>query len=251
MASARKRLKAKAVDVKIMTTTHRQLCYEQPILPLHMNPTPKDRAGAIPCPLRNANIGRYPSEEEEVLPRNFPKKVLSFFSDRGSERSGPSKTIFLKIEKTQIRLLSIMIRKPSDGVQGAMPHVKETRHRVKGGNTSEVNREIISQLSADYLRKRNSTIDLKNKQHQIELAQQRGTLIEKKVAHLQASYLLVNLRQKILNLQNHAHRFIGLTDQNQIRALLHELAVNALNEVANLPEAVIDPKWADKLEKEG
>jgi hypothetical protein len=143
-----------------------------------------------------------------------------------------------------------MINKPTGGVKGALPHLKETRHRVKGGNTSEVNRDIISQLSAEYLRKRNSAIELKNKQHQIELAQKRGTLVEKKLVEYQAGFLLVNLRQKILNLKNHAHRFIGLTDSNEIRALLHELAVNALNEIADLPNAVTDPKWTEKIEKE-
>ena len=49
-----------------------------------------------------------------------------------------------------------------------MPQLKERRIRLKG-NTSEVTREEISKLSAQYLIRRNHAIDLKSKAAEFEL----------------------------------------------------------------------------------
>jgi hypothetical protein len=46
----------------------------------------------------------------------------------------------------------------------------------------------------------------------------------------------------------HAHRFIGLTDMNQIKAILREIRLNVLQEVKDLPE-IVHPNWLEELEK--
>ena len=53
-----------------------------------------------------------------------------------------------------------------------------------------------------------------------------------------------------MNLTSHDHRFIGLTDLNQIKAILREIGVNVLQEVKDLPKTA-NPNWLEELEKEG
>ena len=76
-----------------------------------------------------------------------------------------------------------MLRDPTMGVQGAEP---QKRNRLKG-NTSQVTRDDVSKLSAQYLIRRNHAIDLKSKAAELELAVRRGTLVERKLVESQAS----------------------------------------------------------------
>jgi hypothetical protein len=65
----------------------------------------------------------------------------------------------------------------------------------------------------------------------------------------QATWLLLAMRRKLVNLgSTHAHRFIGLTDMNQIKAILREIRLNVLQEVKDLPE-LVHPNWLEELEK--
>jgi hypothetical protein len=65
---------------------------------------------------------------------------------------------------------------------------------------------------------------------------------------MQASYLLVNMRQKLLNLGTHAHKFTG-TEINLARKLLREIGVNVLAEIQDLPNCV-ERDWIAKTEEE-
>ena len=129
-----------------------------------------------------------------------------------------------------------------------MPQLKEKRNRLKG-NTSEVTREEISKLSAQYLIRRNHSIDLKSKAAEIELAVRRGTLVERKLVQMQATYLLIGMRQKLLNLGSHAHKFAGGTNIDQARKILREIGLSTLNEIRDLPNCV-EKGWLQQLEKE-
>ena len=132
------------------------------------------------------------------------------------------------------------------GVQGAEP---QKRNRLKG-NTSQVTRDEISKLSAQYLRRRNHSIDLKSKAAELELALKRGTLVEKRLVEQQATWLLMAMRQKLINLgATHAHKFIGLTDINQIKAILRAIGLNVLQEVKDLPKTAT-PGWLKEVEAE-
>lgn len=86
-------------------------------------------------------------------------------------------------------------------------------------------------LSKRYLTVRNRAIDLKSKAAEIELGCKRGTLVEKRLVQAQAAFLLIGMRQKLLNMPSHAHRLIGVTDVNAVRNILREIALSALNEL--------------------
>jgi hypothetical protein len=139
-----------------------------------------------------------------------------------------------------------MLREPTMGVQGAEP---QKRNRLKG-NTSQVTRDDISKLSAQYLRRRNHAIDLKSQAAEVDLAVRRGQLIFKDLAVKQASFLMIVLRQRLLNLPVHAHKLVGL-DADSMRKALREIAISTLNEIKDLPSAVSDPNWLKTLEADG
>jgi hypothetical protein len=84
---------------------------------------------------------------------------------------------------------------------------------------------------------------------QLELAIRRGELISKDLVTRQAAYLMVSLRQRLLNLPVHAHKLVGL-DADQMRKALREIAIATLNEIKNLPSAVSDPNWLETLERD-
>jgi hypothetical protein len=82
----------------------------------------------------------------------------------------------------------------------------------------------------------------------MELAVRRGQLISKDLAAVkQASFLMISLRQRLLNLSSHTHKLVGL-DAKAMRKALREIAISTLNEIKNLPSAVSDPHWFKNLE---
>ena len=105
-------------------------------------------------------------------------------------------------------------------------------------------------LSREYLIHRNEQMRTKNLTAQMELAVRRGQLISKDLAVKQASFLMISLRQRLLNLSSHTHKLVGL-DANAMRKALREIAVNLLNEIKDLPSAVTDAHWFKKLEDDG
>jgi hypothetical protein len=65
----------------------------------------------------------------------------------------------------------------------------------------------------------------------------------------QASFLMIALRQRLLNLPVHAHKLVGL-DADQMRKALREIAISTLNELKDLPQAVTDSNWLKTLEQD-
>ena len=82
---------------------------------------------------------------------------------------------------------------------------------------------------------------------QLNLAIRRGQLISKDLVVRQAGFLMVSLRQRLLNLPVHAHKLVGL-DANGMRKALREIAISTLNELKDLPQAVSNPNWLRTLE---
>jgi hypothetical protein len=80
-----------------------------------------------------------------------------------------------------------MQRDPTTGVKGAKPRFKPAK-------------EEIPKLSREYLKIRNRQMSTKALTAEMTLAQQRGELIEKKLVEKQAAFLLIAIRQRILNL---------------------------------------------------
>ena len=132
-----------------------------------------------------------------------------------------------------------MHKHPTPTIKGSRP--QNLPHRQS---------DDVAKLSKRYLQVRNHAIDLKSKAAELELAVRRGQLIFKDLAVKQASFLMIVLRQRLLNLPVHAHKLVGL-DADPMRKALREIAISTLNEIKDLPSAVSDPNWLKTLEADG
>jgi hypothetical protein len=125
---------------------------------------------------------------------------------------------------------------PVDGIKGAKPRFKSAR-------------EEMPELSREYLTIRNQQMRTKNLTAEMNLAERRDELIEKSLVEQQAAYLLVALRQRILNIpQTWCRRLMGVNDAARVSKILKEMAVSILNEIKDLPARVTDPNWLESLE---
>jgi hypothetical protein len=73
-------------------------------------------------------------------------------------------------------------------------------------------------------------------------------LVERKLVERQATFLLINLRAKLLNLSSHAHKFTG-TEISLARKILREIGLSVLTEIRDLPNCV-EEGWLAKVEGE-
>ena len=121
----------------------------------------------------------------------------------------------------------------------------EVIHRYVGLGTKEQ-----SKAGQQLVQERIKQTATKRQQNELELAIARAQLIDKTLVQKQAAFLLVNLRQKILNLSStYSRQLIKLTDVNQMHQALREISISLLNEIKDLPNSVTDPDWLRKLEK--
>ena len=75
--------------------------------------------------------------------------------------------------------------------------------------------------------------------------------IERCVFGWQAAYLLVALRQAILNTpQAWCRRILGLKDAAEASRILREMAISVLNEIKDLPAKVTNPDWLESIDGE-
>ena len=94
---------------------------------------------------------------------------------------------------------------------------------------------------------------MRTKNHTAEkvLAERRGELIEKSLVERQAAYLLVALRQAILNIpQTWCRRLMGINGAAQVSRILREMAISILGEIKDLPHKVTNPDWLDEIEED-
>ena len=76
------------------------------------------------------------------------------------------------------------------------------------------------------------------------IAEQRGELIEKSLVSRQAQYILITLRQAILNFPTRYSRHVlGITDEHQAKTVLTKIAHEFLTELSNFSEKAIDSNW--------
>ena len=109
----------------------------------------------------------------------------------------------------------------------------------------------IGKLSEEYLTVRNQQMRTKNLTAEMQLAERRGELIEKKLVEQQAAYLLVALRQAILNVpQTWCRRLLGSNDAAQVSRILREMAISLLGEINDLPAKVTNPDWLEEIEED-
>jgi hypothetical protein len=112
-------------------------------------------------------------------------------------------------------------------------------------------KEEIPKLSREYLIQRNEQMRNKNFTAALLAAKARSELIEKSLVERQASFLLITIRQKLLNLPAaYARRILNLTDVNQANRILKEMMISLLDELRELPLKVVDPNWLATVEED-
>ena len=113
-----------------------------------------------------------------------------------------------------------MHRHPTLGVKGSKPGLPGTRTNAKPASKTEVSR-----LSRVYLEIRNRQMRAKALTAEMVLAQRRDELIERKLVERQGAYLLISLRQRILNVaQTYCRKMVGLKDARQASKVIPQLA---------------------------
>jgi hypothetical protein len=85
---------------------------------------------------------------------------------------------------------------------------------------------------------------------QLSIAKARQEVIEKKLAIQQASFPMVALRQRILNVPNTLQRrMLNRTDPRQVHRILREKMLRLLKDLKDLPQKVVDPDWLERVEE--
>jgi hypothetical protein len=80
------------------------------------------------------------------------------------------------------------------------------------------------------------------------IAQQRGDLISRELVSRQSQYILICLRQAILNFPTrYARHVVGVADEHQAKAILGKAAHEFLGELASFPEKIRDPDWLERV----
>ena len=93
-------------------------------------------------------------------------------------------------------------------------------------------KEELPELYHEYLEIRNRQLKVKTQMEEMQAAERRGELIEKKLIEAQAAYLLVALRQRILNIPHSwSRKLMGLNDAAQVSRILREMAHSLLTEI--------------------
>ncbi len=138
-----------------------------------------------------------------------------------------------------------MRRHPTLGMKGSKPRLPGTKTNGQPASKAEVSR-----LSHEYLVSRNAMLKAKTFTAELLAAKAREELIQKTLVEKQAAYLLIAMRQKILNLpQTYARRLVGLNDVREDMKVLEGAAHSILNELKDLPGTVTDPHWPESLEE--
>ena len=79
-----------------------------------------------------------------------------------------------------------------------------------------------------------------------------GELIEKSLVTRQAQFILICLRQAIINFPTrYARHVVGIADEHQAKQILTRAAHEFLTELASFPEKAINPNWLESLEADG
>ena len=104
-----------------------------------------------------------------------------------------------------------MHRHPTQGVEGSKPRLPT--------NGKPANKAEVQRLSREYLEIRNRQMHAKAFMAETSAAAARGELIAKDLVAAQAAYLLVAMRQKMLNLPStYARRIVGRDCESLLRA---------------------------------
>jgi hypothetical protein len=116
-------------------------------------------------------------------------------------------------------------------------------------------RAEIRGLDTEYRRQRNIALQAKNHREQMALTKSRGELIEKKVAVIQASYLIGACKRRVLSEPASLARrliqngFINASRRLEVEMMIKNDLYEMLEELSTLPEKVTNPEDIDNAER--
>jgi hypothetical protein len=97
---------------------------------------------------------------------------------------------------------------------------------------------------------RTRLVRMRSQRDELALAKARGEVIERRLIERQAAYLLLCLRQKILNFPStYCRRAVGLKDTTSAKRILTQIAHGFLLELRDMPNKITNPHWMRELEK--
>jgi hypothetical protein len=144
-----------------------------------------------------------------------------------------------------------MIGEVKAQVKGSKPNFKPN------GKVSEITRQRVSELSEAYLEARNSKLRSQAFLAEAQAKEKAGELISRRLAGLQAAFLLGNFRSRVLaEPQSLARRLLqqGLIEQKTehlVQQAIKEAFHGMLRELSELPSKVMnsgDSDWASKID---
>ena len=131
-------------------------------------------------------------------------------------------------------------------VRGSKPRFKPA------GKTSEITRQRVSGLSEAYLKERNRKLRAQAFLAEAQAQEKAGELISRQLVSRQAQYILICLRQAILNFPTrYARHVVSIADEHQAKAVLTKAAYEFLTELADFSEKAINPDWLASLDANG
>ena len=107
-------------------------------------------------------------------------------------------------------------------------------------------------VDAELTKARTELARTRHHREAMAIARQRGELISNELITHQAQYILICLRQAILNFPaKYSRHVLGIADEHQAKAVLTKAAHEFLNELSNFPEKIRDPDWLKEVEADG
>ena len=100
-------------------------------------------------------------------------------------------------------------------------------------------------------RERTAHEKIKRLRTEMEVAVERGQLVEREVVLRQAGFIFLSLRQAILGFPSrYARTVVGITDPREAQAVLTRAAHEFLNELSGFAEKMSDPAWTSDSDAE-
>jgi hypothetical protein len=131
------------------------------------------------------------------------------------------------------------VKQPISGLKGIKPRPPKPH-----GN-GKIDRQEAHALDVEYRKHRNQALRAKNDREQMRFAKDRGELIEKRIASLQASFLLGNFKQRVLQEPSSLARrlisagFIEAKLRLNVELMVKDDLDAMLTELSELPEKVV------------
>ena len=140
-----------------------------------------------------------------------------------------------------------MHRPPTQGITGSKP-------RIPAGGNGKVTQAELGALNREYLNSRNRGQAAKAESAEILLAEKKGTLISKRQAGLEVSFLLSAFRQRVQSEPAQLARrlvaggFIEEVHQHAAQEIIKASLLAMLVDLSELPRRLAAPNWCNQID---